>query len=202
MEQPDEKYVAVTGKELKLSCRVETAPGVNIKYQWFKCQKNGTGKQPTSCYSNIMVLPAIITNQGHYLCSAQGHYLCSAVAPSSDGIHSDVAQVEVVNPTNISVKVSDQPPSDRYVELNEKLVIKFKATCKHFPVKYQWFHNFKELLGCTSSTLTINLIAGHHIGSYYCEASSDYSDMKITSETCRVHWSELVESVCYRFLAR
>ena len=194
MEQPKKNYVAVTGKELKLSCKVETAPGVTIKYQWFKCQQqNGTGKQPTSCYSNVMVLPVVIANQGHYL--------CSAVAPNSDSIYSDLAHVEVVNSADIIVKVSDQPPSDRYVELNEKLVIKFRATCKHFPVKYQWFHNFEELPGCTSPTLTINPIAVNHIGPYYCEATSDYSDMTVNSETCRVHWSELVESLV-QILAR
>ena len=191
VEQPDKNYVAVTGKELKLSCRVKTAPGVIIKYQWFKCQKNGMGKQPTDCYSNVMVLPAVITNQGHYL--------CSAMSAHSDNIHSEVAHVKVINSADIIIKVSNQPPSDRYVELNEKLVIKFKATCKHFPVEYQWFHNFEKLLGCTNSTLTINSIAVCHIGSYCCKATSDYSDMTVTSETCRVHWSELVESLVLYF---
>ena len=178
----------MTGKELKLTCRVETAPDVTVKYQWFKCQQNGMGKQPTSCYDNVMVLPTII--------SSQGYYLCSVMVPSSESIHSDVADVEVVNSTDITIKDGDQPPSDRYVELNEKLVIKVMATCKNFPVNYQWYHNFNRILpDCTDSTLIIDSIGVHHIGSYHCEVSSDYSAVPVLSKQCRVHWSELVQSV-------
>lgn len=182
MEQPKKKYVAVTGNELKLSCRVETAPGITANYQWFKCQQNGTGKQPTSFNDNEMLLPAVI--------ASQGYYVCSVIAPHSDSIISKVAHVEVVNSTDI--KATDQPPSDRYVELKGKLEIKFKALCKHFPVTYQWYYNGKELANCTSPTLTIESIDVHHIGSYHCEASSEYSTKTVTSETCRVHLSQLL----------
>ena len=175
----------MTGKELKLTCRVETAPDVTVKYQWFRCQQDGMGKQPTSYYDSVMVLPTIII-------SNKGYYLCSVMVPSSESIHSDVAHVEVVNSTDITIKDGDQPPSDRYVELNEKLVIKVMATCKNFPVNYQWYHNFEILPDCTNSTLILDAIGVHHIGSYHCEVSSDYSTMSVISETCRVHWSELV----------
>lgn len=184
MEQPKEKYVALTGKNLKLSCRVETAPGTTVQYQWFKCHKSGTGKEPCSWYDNEMILPAVSANQGYYVCS---------VTPSnSDSIISNVVHVEVVNSTNITIEPADQLPTDRYVELNEKLILKFKASCGHYPVKYHWYHNGKELTGFTDPVLIIESVGNRHIGSYYCEASSDYSATPLFSETCRVHWSKLL----------
>ena len=179
VDQPQENYVTVTGKDLKISCRAEMTPNIIVKYQWFKCQQNGTGKEPIGYYDNEMMLPAIISNRGYYV--------CGIMPPNSDAIYSNVIHVEVVNPVNITIEV--QPPTDRYVELNETLVIKFKAVCKQHPVKYQWYHNGAELPGYTNPTLTIESIADHHMGSYYCEASSDYSAAPVMSGTCRVHWS-------------
>ena len=181
MDQPQEKYVTVTGKDLKVSCRVEKTPDAIVQYQWFTCKQDGTGKKPAGYYENEMMLPANISSRGYYVC---GVNLKPAI---SDEIYSNVTHVEVVNSINVTVEV--QPPTDRYVELNEKLVIKFRAVCKQHPVKYQWYRNGEELTGCTNPTLTIESIANHHMGSYYCAASSDYSATPVLSETCRVHWS-------------
>ena len=181
MDQPQEKYVTVTGKDLKVSCRVQTTPNVIVKYQWFKCRQNKTGKMPAGYYDNEMILLTNISHRGYYVCGVN-------LEPAySDEIYSNVTHVDVVNSVDITVEV--QPPTDRYMELNEKLVIEFRAVCKQHPVKYQWYRNGEELTGCTNSMLTIESIANHDMGSYYCEASSDYSAKPVLSETCRVHWS-------------
>ena len=184
MEQPKEKCVALTGTEVTLSCRVETAPNMEVEFHWFKCQQDGSGKSPMKCSSNEMTLMGIIANHGYYVCNVTPHSM-----DSMDTISSDVAHVEVVNSTDITVSDTDQPPSDRYVEKDEKLVLKFKGTCKHYPMMYQWYHNGIELSGHTGPVLTIESIDERHMGPYHCEASSDYSANTVLSNTCRVHWS-------------
>ena len=181
MEQPKDKYTVVTGNELTLSCRAEAVPGINVDYHWYKCHSDGMQKEPTDYHGNEIALPAIVANQGYYVCG---------VTPGdSDIIFSSVTHVEVVNSTDITVETGGQPPPDRYVQHNETLVLNFKATCKQYPVRYQWYHNGKELPNHTSSTMTIQSVGDEHMGSYHCEASSDYSAKPVTSETCRVHWS-------------
>ena len=177
--------MVVTSSEVTLSCKVETAPAITVEYEWFTCQQDGTGKQPVDCFRNEMTLPAIIRSQGYYV--------CDVTSKSSDmvisRITSDVAHVEVVNSTEITVKPDDEPPKERYVEFKDKLVLEFKASCKHYPVKYQWYYNGKELPNATTSTLIVPSVAEHNVGSYYCEASSDYSAQPVMSGICRVQWS-------------
>ena len=181
MEQPKEKYVALTGSEVKLSCKAEATPNTAVRYHWFSCQQNGGGKQPTKCFENEITLPAVIASQGFYVCS---------VTPANlDSIFSNVAYVEVVNSTDITVKPDGQPPSHRYVEFKDKLELTFSASCKHYPVRFQWHFNGKEILDGKESTLIIPSVAVENIGSYYCEASSDYSTKSVISRTCRVQWS-------------
>lgn len=179
VEQPKQNYVALTGSELKLSCKVETTPDVTVEYHWFKCQQDGNGRQPTKCYEYEMVLLTVeISNRGYYVCG---------VTAKNKTIYSDVTHVEVVNSTPITVDV--QLPSDRCVEFKEELVLEFKTSCKHYPVRYQWYYNGKELAGTTGPTLTIPSVAEENIGSYYCEASSDYSAKSVMSKMCRIHLS-------------
>ena len=183
VEQPKKEYIRVTGTDsLKVSCRVETAPNNTVKYQWYKCEKNGNGKHPAGYYDSTMILPAVV--------ASRGYYMCGVMSPSSDLIYSDVTHVEVVNSVDITIKT--QPSRDRYVDLDETLVIKFEATCKNHLVIYKWYRNGTELPDCTEPTLTIDCISGDHIGSYHCEASSPYSATSVTSEMCRVHWSWLI----------
>lgn len=181
MEQPKEKYVALTGSEVKLSCKAEAMLNTKVKYHWFSCQQNGNGKQPTKCFENEMTLPATI--------ASRGFYVCSVTPANSDSIYSNVAHVEVVNSTEITVKPDGEPPSDRYVEFKDKLELTFNASCKHYPIRFQWHFNGKELPDCKESTLIIPSVAEENIGSYFCEASSDYSAKSLISRTCRVKWS-------------
>jgi len=191
VEQPKQDYVVLTGGELKLSCKVDTTPNIAIKteYHWFKCQQDGNGKQPIKCFECEMVLPAAeISHQGYYVCGVTANKNNSSGNTTySHTIYTRVIHVQVVNSTAITAIV--QLPSDRYVEFKEKLVLEFKASCKHYPVRYQWYYNGKELAGVTDSTLIVHSVAEENIGPYYCEASSDYSAEPCTSKICRVHWS-------------
>lgn len=184
MKQPKEQYVAITGREVKLSCRVETAPSIAVEYHWFKCEPDTSGKQPTECFENEMTLAANVTNEGHYVCN-----ITPTAHLGGDSIISNVACVEVVNSTEITVEPDGQLP--KYLECSDELVLEFKASCKNYPIRYQWYCNGKELPGGTESTLIINIpsIAEDNIGSYYCEASSDYSENLFISNTCQVQWS-------------
>ena len=171
----------MTGTDsLKVSCRVETAPNNTVKYQWYKCkEQNGTGKRPAGYYDSTMILPTVIASRGYYICGVTSAF--------SDETYSNVTHVEVANSVDITIKT--QPPRDRYVDLDERFMIKFEATCKNHPVIYKWYRNGTELPDCTESTLTIGSISTDHIGSYHCEASSPYSATPVISEMCRVHLS-------------
>lgn len=175
------EYVATTGKEVKLSCRVEKAPDILLEYHWFQCEPDGSGKQPTKCFENEMTLMATAANKGHYV--------CNVTAIDLDSIISDVARVMVVNSTDITVEPGGEPPSERYLEFGDSLVLEFKAVCKHYPIKYQWYCNGTVLPSGTESKLILHSIAEGNMGSYLCEASSDYSEKSVLSRTCRVQWS-------------
>ena len=168
----------MAGKNLELSCIAEAALGMKVEYCWFKCRKkDGTGKKPTDYSGSRMVLPAC--NDAN-----TGHYLCEASVITEQGIpvriSSRVAHVKVVNPTAISIV--KQPPSEMLVSFGVNLSLEFEAFCKHHTVKYQWYKEAEPLIGATQSTLNITAVHEDNVvGSYHCEATSEFSEDRIKS---------------------
>ena len=167
----------ITGNELKLSCRAEAAPGVNVEYRWFKCsKKDGTHKTHTNYISNRMIVPVCDdTNEGHYICEAIG---------MTTSITSRVASVKVVNSTNISI--TKEPPSKVYVTLGETLILECEASCKTHSVEYQWYSETGPIAGATQSLLKIPEVSEGDIGSYYCVVTSEYSATREISKLAYV----------------
>ena len=179
VEEPKEKIVVLAGNKLELSCKAESAPEVVVMYQWFKCNKDGNGKEPLQCSEDKFVVSEATQYNQHY-------YLCQISAKVS----SRVACVEVVNSTEI--KITKQPPTNRYMELNEDLVLKCEAKCKAYRITYQWFRNNDAVPEATESQLVVKEVAREDLGSYHCEARSEYSSDVAISNTTRVEWSKLL----------
>lgn len=179
MEQPKQKTVVLTGNKLELSCKAETTPGKVVSYHWFKCDKDGCGKETLKCYDrNLVVLKANVSHRGYYLCEV------------STEIDSRVIHVEVVNSTGINIIM--HPPRDKPIDLGEQLTLVCKAKCRNFPVNYQWYFNGNCLPGFTRQQLIIPSIAESDIGSYYCTASSEYSIEVVRSEASQLILSKYV----------
>lgn len=178
MKQPKEKLVVLTGNKFELSCRAESAPGKDVKYKWFKCNKDGKNKQlvQQNCM-NLVILEATVSHKGFYVCEI------------SDQVPSRVICVEVVNPANITITM--QPPKEKYTELGEELTLECKAKCSQYPVNYQWYFNGQPLPNCNERQLVITSVADTDIGSYYCTASSEYSANVATSEMSKLLFSKL-----------
>ena len=179
VEEPKEKIVVLAGNKLELSCKAESAPEVVAMYQWFKCNKDGNGKEPLQCSEDKFVVSEATQYNQHY-------YLCQISAKVS----SRVACVEVVNSTEI--KITKQPPTNRYMELNEDLVLECEAKCKHYRITYQWFRNNDAVPDGTDSWLVVKKVTREDLGSYHCEARSEYSSDVAISNTTRVEWSKLL----------
>jgi len=179
VEQPKQKTVVLTGNKFELSCRAESAPGKDVKYKWFKCNKDGKNKQlvQQNCM-NLVILEATVSHKGFYVCEI------------SDQVPSRVICVEVVNPANITITM--QPPKEKYTELGEELTLECKAKCSQYPVNYQWYFNGNCLPGFTRQQLIIPSIAESDIGSYYCTASSEYSIEVVRSEASQLILSKYV----------
>ena len=183
VEQPKEKTVVLAGNRLELSCKAKCAPGLSVGYQWFKCNKDGSGKEPLRCYEDKFVVPeATQYNQHCYRCE---------ISPE---VNSRVACVQVVNSTEIMI--TKQPPKNRYMEINGDLALEFEAKCNIYKVTYQWFRNNTVLPYATDSRLVVEKITHEDLGSYHCEARSEYSSRPAISHTTRVEWSKSLCVVC------
>jgi len=181
----------VTGTKLELSCRAEAAPGIKVEYCWFRSpRKDGSCRKPTNHLNNRMTIPVCNdASEGHYLCEALAKEGCT----SKCRISSRVARVKVVNSTDISI--IKQPPNEMCVMYGGKLSLEYEASCKHHTVRYQWYkeryNGAKPLAGSTQSTLNIPSVSEEDIGTYYCEATSDYSEARAVSRRTQVR-SELI----------
>ena len=183
VEQPKEKTVVLAGNTLELSCKAKCAPGLSVGYQWFKCNKDGSGKEPLHCYEDkFVVSEATQYNQHCYRCE---------ISPE---VNSRVACVQVVNSTEITI--TKQPPKNRYMEFKGDLTLEFEAKCNIHKVTYQWFRNNTALPRATDSQLVVKKITREDLGSYYCEARSEYSSCPAISYTTRVEWSKPLFVVC------
>ena len=182
-EQP-ENTKKFAGEKLELSCIAKTAQGMEVKYSWFKCSKDGTKKQLTHHKESIMIIPVCCdSNDTYYLCKAavvkRGTVL--------DSINSRVARVRVVNSTNTSIiSIIKQPNPETFATFGEKLILECKASCAQHPVKYQWYHNEEPLADATQSTLIIQTVYDGNTGSYYCKVTSNYSEDTVKSRTTQV----------------
>jgi len=183
VEQPEEKIVVLAGNKLELSCKAESVPGLDVVYQWFKCNKEGKRKEPLQCNEEKFVVPeATQYNQHCYICQI------------SAKISSRVVCVEVVN--SAEIKITKQPPKNRYIEFNGNLILECEAKCRHYRVTYQWYLNGNALSNATNSRLVVKKIRREDLGSYHCEVRSEYSSDVPISHTTRVEWSKLCNVFC------
>ena len=178
-----------TGRNLELSCKAEAAPGINIEYHWSKhLKKDGSQKSSTVFYiGNRMMLTECNDASG-------GYYSCEVVATDQVKplckINSMVAHIKVVNSTNISI--TRQPPLVRLVTFGEELTLECEASCKHHPVKYQWYNKAKPVAGATQSVLTIPSVQGGNTGPYHCIVSSDYSEASVVSRMTQLKGKQIL----------
>ncbi|XP_065883776.1 hemicentin-2-like isoform X2 [Dysidea avara] len=177
VEEPKHVTRIFAGDSLELSCKAESSPGMEVTYLWFKCNKDGDVEELVEkCLdSKIIMSKATNFNQGYYKC---------VISPE---VSSRVAYVEVMTPTDI--KFTTHPPKKQCIELGNELTLTCEAECENYPITYQWYCNKERLINANNSQLVIPQVGKEDIGSYYCEASSEYSGEVIPSEKSQVQLS-------------
>jgi len=177
VEQPKERTVVFAGRMLELSCKAESAPGEDVRYKWFTCNKNGANKQPVKFDCMKLIIPkANVSHRGYYVCEI------------SDKVDSRVIYIEVVNSADI--KITMPLPRNKYIMLGEELILECKAKCENYPVEYKWYFNDHPLHNATEQQLVIPIVTQSDIGSYYCTISSAYSAGVVKSDPSRLVLSE------------
>ena len=200
MEEPKLVTKVFADDSLELSCKAESAPGVDVTYLWFKCYQDGQIEELAErCLGSKMVVSRVTH-------SHQGYYKC-VISPE---VSSRVACVEVMSQTDIKFKT--QPPHHQRIEIGKQLILSCEAACENYPVNYQWYHNKERLINANRSQLVIPQLAKEDIGFYHCDVRSEYSVEVISSETTRVQLGEfliifkylynLIEIVFWRFQIR
>jgi len=184
VEEPKLVTKVFSGGSLELLCEAEAAPGVDVNYLWFKCYKNGLVEQLVDkCTgSKMMVSRVNHFHQGYYKCVISPEIISPEVI--SPEVSSRVVYVKVMTPTDI--KFTTHPPKKQFIEFGEELTLTCEAECENHPVTYQWYYNKQRLINANRSQLVISHIDNEDIGSYYCEASSEYSGKVILSNRSQV----------------
>jgi len=181
VEEPRDITRIFTGDSVELSCKAESAPGVDVSYLWYKCNETGHVEIPVENYTgNKMVISkATFLHQGYYKC---------VISPAE--ISSRIAYVEVMTPTDI--KFTTQPPKNQSIEFGEELTLTCEAECENYPVTYQWYCNKERLINANNSQLVIPQVAKEDGGHYHCEVRSEYSAEVVHSEKAQVQLSEIL----------
>ena len=189
-EQPKSTTRVFTGKKLELLCKAEAAPGLNIEYCWSKhLKKDGSQKMLTYHLGNRMTLTECNDAGG-------GYYSCEVVATEQGKkicrINSIVAHVKIVNSSKISI--TKQPPQVVLVTFGEELTLECEASCKHHPVKYQWYNKAKPVAGATQSMLLVPSVQEGNTGPYHCVVTSDYSEDIVVSRMTQLSGKQILHS--------
>ena len=187
MEEPKDFTRIFAGDSVEMSCKAESAPGVDLTYLWYKCYKTGHVEGLVeNCTGNKMVISkATQLHQGYYKC-----VISSAEVNSPAEVSSRVAYVEVMTPNDI--KFTTQPPLKHPIKIGEELILNCVAECENYPVTYQWHRNEKPLLNANRSRLVILQVAGEDCGFYHCEVRSEYSAQVAYSATTQIQLCEFV----------
>jgi len=184
VEEPKLVTKLFAGDSVELSCKAESAPGVDMTYLWYKCNKTGYVEELQEKYlgSKMTIIKASQLHQGYYKC---------VISPE---VSSRVVYVEVMTPTDI--KFTTQPPLEQSIEFGEELTLSCEAECENHPVTYQWFRNGKPLFNANRSQMVIPQIAKEDRGSYHCEVRSEYSAQVLYSAATQIQLRKFLFNSC------